>query len=221
LVVGEAEDRQLAGGHRLGGGGGAPGAPGAGGAGLVDQVADTLEGLSQERRAIRGLFAGGTLCYEAMVVITKRLGAVHSNVPLREEWSLPAPEGAHLCLDMGEEEYTRGRAHPMIDPELRVERIREESKEDGVAVILLDVVLGYGAMEDPAAALAPACAEAVERGVRVVAYVLGTEDDPQGLQDQRRTMAEAGCLLAPTGARSALMASAIADGEPEVAGEAP
>jgi FdrA protein len=190
-------------------------------AGLVDRVSEAVEGLEEDRRAIRGLFSGGTLCYEAMVVISERLGAVHSNVPLREGWGLPAPDGAHVCLDMGEEEFTKGRAHPMIDPELRIDRIREEAGHDDVAVILLDVVLGYGAMDDPAGALAPACAEAVERGVRVVAYVLGTDDDPQGLEDQRGAMAEAGCLVAPTGARSALMAAAVADRKPEIAGEDP
>jgi FdrA protein len=156
-----------------------------------------------------------------MVVVGRRLGPVHSNVPLREGRGVPAPEGAHVFLDLGEEEFTKGRPHPMIDPELRIERIREAAGDGAVAVIVVDVVLGYGAMDDPAGALAPACAEAVERGVRVVAYVLGTEDDPQGYERQRRTMGEAGCLVAPTSARSALMAAAIAARRPEMAGEAP
>lgn len=189
--------------------------------GLVDRVGHVVEGLGGGRTAIRGLFSGGTLCYESMVVISERLGEVRSNVPLRRGWGLPAPEGAHVCLDLGEEEFTKGRPHPMIDPELRIERIREETEDSRVGVILLDVVLGWGANEDPAGALAPACEDAVQHGIPVVAYVLGTADDPQGLEAQRAALEKAGCLLAPTGARAALMAAAIAARKPEMAGGEP
>jgi len=80
-------------------------------AGLEGAVAGAMAQLPSERTAVRGLFSGGTLCYESMVVLSARLGPVHSNTPLREGWGLSAPPGAHVCLDMGEEEYTRGRPH--------------------------------------------------------------------------------------------------------------
>jgi len=189
------------------------------GEGLAEQVARTTAALCPARVAVRGLFSGGTLCYEAMVVLSRWLGPVYSNVPLRSEWATPAPDGAHVCLDLGEEEFTRGRPHPMIDPESRVERIRREADDPSTAVILLDVVLGHGSHPDPASILAPACADAASRsgGPAVVVYVLGTDADPQGLAGQRSQLEEAGCLLAPTGARAALMSAALIRGQPALA----
>ena len=190
--------------------------------GLEERVREAIQDLDDDRTAVRGLFAGGTLCYEAMVVLSERLGdEVRSNTPLRDGWGVPAPEGAHVCLDLGEEEYTKGRPHPMIDPEPRADLIAEAADDDTVAVILVDVVLGHGAHEDPASLLAPACAAAISKGARVVTYVLGTEGDPQGLGDQQRKMERAGCILAPTAARAALMAAAIAARDPAMAGGSP
>jgi FdrA protein len=154
-----------------------------------------------------------------MVVLSERLGReVRSNTPLREGWGLPAPEGAHVCLDLGEEEYTKGRPHPMIDPEARIEHLRVEGARPDVAAVLLDVVLGYGAHDDPAGRLAPVCADirAGGRGPAVVAYVLGTGSDPQGLDAQRATLAEAGCIVPPTAGRAALAAAALATRRPEL-----
>lgn len=189
------------------------------GEGLAEQVEPAAAGLGPARVGVRGLFSGGTLCYEAMVLLSRWLGPVYSNVPLRLEWATPAPDGAHVCLDLGEEEFTRGRPHPLIDPEARVERIRREADDPSTAVILLDVVLGHGSHPDPASILAPACADAMGRsgGPAVVAYVLGTDADPQGLAGQRGQLAEAGCLLAPTGARAALMSAALSRRQPAVA----
>ena len=193
------------------------------GEGLSEAVAPAIERVPPRRTAVRGLFSGGTLCYESMVVLSKRLGPVYSNTPLREGWGLPAPEGEHVCLDMGEEEYTRGRPHPMIDPEARIEGIRRAGADPDTAVVLLDVVLGYGAHPDPAAVLSLACEEVARRrdGAAVVAYVLGTDSDLQDVRRQRAQLADAGCLVAPTAARAALMAAAISARRPEVAEEIP
>ena len=191
------------------------------GAGLVGAARRACSRLAPERRAVRGLFSGGTLCFEALVLLSGRLGVVHSNTPLRDGWGLPAPPGAHVCLDVGEEDYTRGRPHPMIDPETRTGLIRREGDDPSTAVVLLDVVLGHGAHPDPAAALVPACAGVLAQagGPQVVVYVLGTGRDPQGDLAQRRAFEEAGCIVAPTGARAALVAAAIAARRPEIAGE--
>jgi FdrA protein len=187
------------------------------GAGLADRARQAIERVGSGRSAIRGLFSGGTLCYEAMVVISDRLGPVHSNVPLDPSWKLPAPPGAHACLDLGEEEYTRGRPHPMMDPESRAERIIEETEDEDVAVILLDVVLGYGGHPDPASVLAKACRVASGLRIAVVVHVVGTDGDPQGYREQSQQFEESGCVLAPTGARGALLAAAIAARKPELA----
>jgi FdrA protein len=132
---------------------------------------------------------------------------------------VPAPSGSHIFLDLGEEEYTKGRPHPMIDPEARIEWLREAAGDDRLAVVLIDVVLGYGAHADPAGQLAPVCAEIAAKGAKVVAYVLGTDQDPQGYDKQRATLREAGCTVAATNARASLAAAAIALRKPELVGQ--
>jgi FdrA protein len=183
---------------------------------LAEAVAAACAEVPPEGTLVRGLYSGGTLCYEALVLLSGILGPVHSNTPLRKGWDVPAPAGSHICLDLGEEEYTKGRPHPMIDPSIRLEHLAEAAKDPTVGVVLVDVVLGYGANDDPAGALAPACAEVRAGGAQVVAYVLGTEGDPQDLAAQQATLAEAGCLVAPTAARAALAAAALATRRPEL-----
>jgi FdrA protein len=181
------------------------------------QVAGSLVDLGPGRGTVRALFSGGTLCYEAQTLLQPWLGDVWSNTPLDDRLRVPAPAGAHVCLDLGEEEYTKGRPHPMIDAEARLGLLAEAGKDEDVAVVLLDVVLGYGGHDDPASVLAPACAAmARPEGPRVVAYVLGTDKDQQGLARQRRAFEEAGCLVAPTAARAALAAAAIALRRPQI-----
>jgi FdrA protein len=189
------------------------------GTGLASVVSSALVGLDPTRRSLLGLFSGGTLCYESMVVMSRYLGAIHSNTPLDYSWGIPAPTGAHVCLDLGEEEYTRGRPHPMIDPGDRAERIAAAPDDPAVGVVLIDVVLGYGGHADPASVLAPACRSVTAQpgGPRVVAYVLGTEADPQVRSKQCAALEEAGCLLAPTATRAALLAAAIAARNPTIA----
>lgn len=186
-------------------------------AGLADRAREACEALPARRTLVRGLYSGGTLCYESLVILSRVLGPVYSNTPIEAGTGLPAPDGSHLCLDLGEEEYTRGRPHPMIDLQARVELLREQGDDQEVAAIILDVVLGYGAHRDPAAELAPVCAEvSAGSGPRVVVYVLGTEQDPQGFAAQRRAFADAGCVVTETAARASLAAAAIALRDPEL-----
>ncbi len=143
-------------------------------------------------RWLRGLFVGGTLCDEAMLVAAAGLGEVRSNIPLSPELALD-PHGdlldAHTMVDFGDDGLTAGRAHPMIDPSLRLEHLARAAADDRTAVILLDVVLGHGAEPDPAAALAPVLARVRQP---VVVAVVGTGADPQDLDRQVSQLAEAG-----------------------------
>ncbi|MDX6366914.1 MAG: FdrA protein [Nocardioidaceae bacterium] len=181
-------------------------------------VRDARRRLAPDRYVVRGLFSGGTLCYESLVLLGRTLGEVRSNTPIRPEWGLPAPPDSHQCLDLGEEEYTRGRPHPMIDPQARIELLHEHAADPHVAAIILDVVLGYGAHPDPAGLLGPACESVMaDGGPQVVAYVLGTEHDPQGFSSQREQLVEAGCIVTETSARSSLVAAALATGDEELA----
>jgi len=187
-------------------------------AGLREEVERAAADLPERRTLVRGLFSGGTLCYESLVILARVLGDVYSNTPLDHALEVPAPDGSHVCLDLGEEEYTKGRPHPMIDPEARIELLREQGADPDVAAIILDVVLGYGAHDDPAAELAPVCAEITAHGgPKIITYVLGTEGDPQGFDAQRRAFTDAGCLVTETAARASLAASAIAQRRPELA----
>ena len=157
--------------------------------------------LAPGQTEIRGLFSGGSLAGEAKVVLKAILG----------------PDRHDAILDLGDDEYTVGRPHPMIDPRLRNETIVATAREPSVGVLLLDVVLGHGSHPDPADALAPAIADATAiatsagRHLLVVASVCGTDLDPQGLARQERTLAEAGVLLESSNARAALLAAAIAE----------
>ncbi|MBN1484631.1 MAG: acyl-CoA synthetase FdrA [Chloroflexia bacterium] len=173
--------------------------------------------LQAGQRCLRGLYSGGTLAGEALIVLEDSLGAVRSNVPLRPELALPDPARSqgHCLLDLGADEFTVGRPHPMLDHDLRIRRLFQEATDPEVAVILLDIVLGYGAHPDPAAELAPALyrarAQAAQDGreLLVVASVTGTADDPQDLQRQVGALEGAGAVVAPCNAAAARLAGRI------------
>jgi FdrA protein len=166
--------------------------------------------------ALRGLFAGGTLCDEAMVIAVERLGPVYSNIPLRPEWELDpsATAAGHVMIDFGDDKLTAGRPHPMIDQRLRLDRLVAEAGDPDVAVILLDVVLGYGAHPDPASELAPAITAALagrETGdLAVVVSLIGASSDPQGLTAQADALARAGAHVFASNAQAARFAALLA-----------
>lgn len=167
------------------------------------------------RRFVRGLYAGGTLGYEAQLVLRAAGLEVASNAPLPGGRTLPEGAGSegHTVLDLGAEEFTRGRPHPMIDARARRARLAAEAEDPQTAVILIDVVLGYGATADPAGDLADAIAAAAGRDIVVVASVCGTERDPQGLTAQEAILRDAGALVLPTNAAAARTAALLVAGE--------
>jgi FdrA protein len=147
------------------------------------------------RRNLRGLFSGGTLAGEALRGLQALLGPVQSNLDGAGA-DRRAPGSGHVLLDLGADEFTVGRLHPMLDNDLRLRRFRQETADPSVALILMDIVLGEGAHPDPAAEWAPAIAQAVDQhAVEVVVLLIGTEDDPQGLTGQRQRLAEAGAAV--------------------------
>jgi FdrA protein len=154
---------------------------------------------------LRGLFVGGTLCDEAMLVATAALGPVHSNIPLSPELGVGADLDAdtHVMLDFGDDALTGGRAHPMIDPTLRLDHLARVLADPRTGVVLLDVVLGHGVEPDPAARLAPALERAAARGVPVVVSCVGSAGDPQGLPAQVAALTAAGAEVHLSNARAA------------------
>ncbi|MBJ7604222.1 MAG: acyl-CoA synthetase FdrA [Candidatus Dormibacteraeota bacterium] len=167
---------------------------------------------------IRGLFSGGTLCTEAMTVVAQAGQEVRSNIPLRPEWRLGdsrTSEG-HCFIDFGDDELTQGRAHPMIDPSLRNDRFQHDASDPAVGVMVLDVVLGYGAHPDPAADLAPLIRRALRErpgGLTVCVSLCAAAPDNQGVEGQRAQLREAGAVVgrsAAGAARAALRAAGLA-----------
>ena len=178
----------------------------------ADAVARQLVvGLMPGQIAVRGLFAGGTLAQEAAVAVGRALRA-----PALVDGAARPGEvlkiGPHSILDLGDDAYTRGRPHPLIDPRLRNGELIAQAQSGDVGLFLLDVILGTGSHADPAGALAPALATAraiaEERGTRleVLASLCGTEDDSQGYRRQLLALEAAGVRVM----RSSSMAAAVA-----------
>ena len=143
---------------------------------------------------LKGLYSGGTLADEAMLIAAPVLGDIRSNTPLRPELDLGTDLRArgHVVVDFGDDALTVGRAHPMIDPTLRLEAISNLVASREPAVLLLDVVLGYGSDPDPAHSLVPALQAA---GLPAVVALVGTDADPQGWSRQADALAEAGAAV--------------------------
>ncbi|OQA44064.1 MAG: membrane protein FdrA [Chloroflexi bacterium ADurb.Bin325] len=225
-------------------------------------LAEAARGLLRPgQRSLRGLFTGGTFCYEAQALLQGLPEPVYSNAPLDKARKLehvvthPSTDGSeqqalsrppaqdavnpphttkhperrphevrtqskdatvvHTIIDLGEDEFTQGRLHPMIDPALRNRRIVEEARDPATAVILLDYVLGYGAHPDPAGAsldaLRAAQRVAAEDGRQIVfiASVCGAEADPQPLSEQEAKLRAAGVIVLPDNAAAARLAGLV------------
>ena len=173
--------------------------------------------LDPDQRYLRGLFSGGTLCYEAQVIWKDVLdGRVYSNAPLPDGIALPdsTKSHQHTAVDLGEEEFTVGRPHPMIDNDLRIRRLLQEARDPETAVIMLDVVIGYGAHPDPASELGNTVEEArrLRRELLFVASVTGTEDDPQSLSRTTSTLERAGVIVCNSNSAAARLSGLIVSG---------
>jgi len=175
------------------------------------QVEAARRGLPPGGTAIRGLYAGGTLAHEAALILEPWLGPIDTNMTPRPQ-PLASSRSRHQIVDLGADEHTVSRAHPMLDPTLRLEAIAAAARDDDVGVLLLDVVLGLGAATDPAGDLAPALEAARGRGraLAIVLSVIGTAADPQGLAGQIARLERAGAWVLPSNAQAARAAACIA-----------
>jgi FdrA protein len=165
-----------------------------------------LKLFKPEQKYLRGLFSGGTLAYEAQYILAGYLPRVWANSPLNHDNkmanSLVSQE--HSIIDLGEDEFTVGRLHPMMDNELRIRRLYEEAKDPEVAVIMLDVVIGYGSHPNPASEIAPAIKKCLDEAKKAGRYleidcvVTGTDEDPQDFDLQVKLLKEAGAWVDPS-----------------------
>ncbi len=171
--------------------------------------------FAKRQKYLRALYSGGTYAYEAQILWAQAGLRVMSNVPLDSSLLLPHPRQAslgHTALDLGDDEFTVGRPHPMIDQAARIERLLKEANDPEVRLVVLDVVIGWGAHANPAGELAGAIVQARRaarcggRELAVLGFVCGTEQDPQKLSQQEATLRAAGMVLAGNSANAAWLA---------------
>jgi len=175
--------------------------------------------FNPEQKYIRGLYSGGTFCFEASLLLSDVVSPVYSNTPvggalrLENVWE----SRAHTLVDLGDDVFTRGRPHPMIDHRLRNERIAKEAADPETAIILLDVVLGYGSHMNPASEIVPAINVARKRAAKdgrdlgFVGFVCGTEGDPQNLSAQEAALRDAGMILTRSNAEAVRLAAGLVE----------
>lgn len=197
----------------------------AGDAPLRENLMKIKENFKADQGDIRALYSGGTLCYEAQVIWQDELSEpVYSNAPLKADHQIPDVFKCtgHCALDLGEEDFTVGRPHPMIDNELRIERMRQEAGDPHTAVILFDVVLGYGAHPHPAEELAEAIkmilAEESQKDhpLEFMCSLTGTQADPQGFDASKAVLQDAGVIVCESNAQAARMAAYLVKREEEI-----
>jgi len=175
--------------------------------------------LGDSQKYIRALYTGGTFTYEAQVILSGILpGPIYSNAPILniKEMASSLTSEANSIVDLGEEEFTQGRPHPMIDPTIRKLRILEEAKDPEVGVLLMDFVLGYGSHPDPVGAALREIKEAKDQAARhgrylsVISHVCGATGDPQGYDSSISKLQSAGSIVLPTNAIAAVGAALVA-----------
>lgn len=171
------------------------------------QLPENVKPLSNEK-TIKGLYSGGTLANEAGMLISEALNLGH----LTKEKGYILKTKGYDIIDLGDDVYTQGKPHPMIDPEVRINKIKEYSKDPNTGVILFDVVLGYGASDDMAGALIPVIDKERDKSQKegknlyFVATVVGTDKDPQNYDDTVRRLKEHGVIVEKSNAKAVQLA---------------
>lgn len=179
----------------------------------VALLRQSCQRLPATRQAIRGVFAGGTFCYEAQLICQQNGFTASSNTPVSGNHKLADiwQSVGHTLIDMGDDDFTRGKPHPMIDPTLRNQRLLAEISDPRTAVVLFDLVLGYGASEAPATELLDILARVdTQTSPLLIAHVCGTESDPQQQSRQINALRQAGVIIADCNAQAATWASTVA-----------
>ncbi|MEW6081096.1 MAG: acyl-CoA synthetase FdrA [Bacillota bacterium] len=178
----------------------------------VEVAAREARRLAPSQVFVRGLYSGGTLCDEAIHILSRTLGHVYSNTPLGPGLKVERIGAGHTILDLGDDAYTQGRAHPMIDPTLRQAMILDVAQDPRTSVLLLDCILGYGSHPDPGGSLVSSIMKAREialsagRHLPVVVSVCGTDLDPQNKDEQANRLRSAGALVLDSNAQTAAFA---------------
>ncbi|WP_202710251.1 acyl-CoA synthetase FdrA [Sporosalibacterium faouarense] len=175
------------------------------------KITEAKSKLNDNQKYLRGLFGGGTLCAEALYILRDKLTGIQSNVAKREEEKLKDINNynGNVLLDLGEDEFTVGKPHPMIEPTLRLDKIKETAKDESVGVVLMDFELGYGSHEDPVGVTISTIEEAQQiakkdgRNIIFVVYVCGTSKDKQDYKKQIQMLENGDIIIAESNVEAA------------------
>ena len=184
---------------------------------LKDEIKRHKDMFQPKQSKIKGLFCGGTLTAEALSILRPHIKGLTSNVAKKDDEKMknPLKSDGHNLVDLGDDIFTQGKPHPMIEPTIRIDRILLEAKNPETAVILLDFELGLGSHEDPVGITLPGIVEAKSiaqkdnRQIAFVGYVCGTEQDTQGLKKSEDLLRQAGVIVAKTNAQAAMIAASL------------
>lgn len=184
---------------------------------LKNQMKIVKSELLPTQTKIKGLFCGGTLTAETLAILRPLVGHVTSNVAKKTDEKMKDPRisSGHNLVDLGDDIFTQGKPHPMIEPSIRIDRIIQEARNPETAVILLDFELGLGSHEDPVGITLPGIEEARRIALKdhrkpaFVGYVCGTEQDEQNLHQSEQLLKTAGVIVAKTNAQAAMIAASL------------
>ncbi|MFC2079448.1 hypothetical protein ACFLSZ_05680, partial [Candidatus Bipolaricaulota bacterium] len=187
----------------------------------ISALAGAVTNESASGRIV-GYYCGGTLCQETWNILYQAGLDVHSNVAGIADKKVPAEAqiAGHVVWDLGDDAFTVGKPHPMIEPSLRDEHVAQAGDDSSVGVVLADCVIGYGAHDNPAGSLAEAATRAFAsakkdgRSLVILASVTGTDRDPQNLHRQRKILEDAGIAVAFSNAAAARAAVNLLRGDP-------
>jgi len=154
-------------------------------------------------KLVRGLFCGGTLCTESLVLFEQAGIPVSSNIPLS---GMQANSDGHHLIDLGADEFTQGKPHPMIEPSIRSALVKTALADNQVGVLLVDIVIGYGSHANPASQFVSSLEQHRHADVDIIASVTGTDDDPQQRTSQVRILRDAGVVVAASNAAATQLA---------------
>ena len=153
---------------------------------------------AEDKKTIKAYYSGGTLANEAAMLIKD---AMNCKVPPEDIEGYMLQLDGNVVVDLGDDAYTQGKPHPMIDPAKRIECMQEAVDDPSTGVVLLDIMLGYGSHADMAGSLIPtikelqAKADAQGRKVFFVATVCGTRSDYQGYDEAVNKLKDAGVIV--------------------------
>ena len=184
---------------------------------LSETARSELSKLKPCQRYLRGLFCGGTHSEEAVVLLRDKVDTLYSNILFGGAHKLADRNSSvkNTLIDMGDEEFTRGRLHPVMDPTILCDRLIQEASDREVAVILLDIILGYAVHPDPVGAIMPALStihnlcKNDNRHICIIASVCGTDMDPQSIELQTKKLREAGVIVVDSNAQAAILAGMV------------